>query len=220
MRKGLTLLELIFTIVIIALVFTVIPKVVISLNKSDTFSIRQDGLFAGTSFVTMASKLLWDHQNGSSNDILHVSSSSFTCNDLLGYRIGGFIGSRRCDNNLSALSIQSDTAESSYELFNDIDDYHLQIIPVKTTDGSDLYELNTTVEFLPDTIGSVVNYTPSTASASIDLRALGTSGTSTNIKKMSVIVRYIGKRGTHRQISQFEYISPNLGYISLNKRVW
>ena len=45
MRKSLTLIELIFTVVIISVVFTVIPKIIYVSNKSLEFSKKEDAIF-------------------------------------------------------------------------------------------------------------------------------------------------------------------------------
>ena len=108
MRKGLSLIELIFTIVIIALVFTVIPKVVFALKKSDSFVIRQDAILNSVSLMQMLSKLPWDENNFNTTDILHVSPSGnaiFNCDPISRLRVGGFVGSRNCQNNLPASPI-------------------------------------------------------------------------------------------------------------------
>lgn len=218
MRKGLSLIELIFTIVIIALVFTVIPKVVLSLNKSDSFAIRQDGLFAGTSFLSMASKLPWDEQNVNEADLLQVSSgdSRFDCNTTTNYRIGSFIGSRNCEQNLPASdSLRFDYGEGSdYFLYDDIDDFNGKSIDINSTTNK-LYELNTSVNYMAATF--TYNYT--NASVTIDLNASADINTSSNLKRFNIVVNYAGRRGS-RRISQFNYVSSNIGQMILNKRDW
>ncbi len=206
MRRGLSLIELIFTIVIIAIVFTVIPKVILSLNKSDKFSIRQDALFNGFSLVQMISKLPWDENNTANIDILHTNSNYFDCNQTTTRRIGSFVGSRSCENNLSASAISSDGV-ADYNLFNDVDDFN----------GADInasyYGLRVGVKYIPD---SVVY---SGQKAIFDLNDTNQSN-STNIKMVDVNISYQGKRGKIKQISGFNYISTNVGQIILGKRVW
>jgi len=207
MRKALSLIELIFTIVIIALVFTVIPKVVLSLNKADSFVIRQDALFNGASMVNMISKLPWDEANTNSVDILHTNSSSFTCSTSNFMRNGSFIGSRNCEHNLTA-SLGND-GETSYEAYNDFDDYTNE-----NNITSSPYKLDTNVTYITD------NYTYAGQSMTIDLNASAISPTSTNLKKLNLRVDYVGKRGKQRQLTQFEYVSSNIGQMILHKRTW
>ncbi|MFK5882464.1 MAG: prepilin-type N-terminal cleavage/methylation domain-containing protein [Sulfurospirillum sp.] len=206
MRRGLSLIELIFTIVIIAIVFTVIPKVVLSLNKSDKFAIRQDALFNGISLLQMISKLPWDENNTQSTDILHVSSGNFRCDDISKMRMGGFVGSRNCEENLSASSISND-AQSDYNLFNDIDDFNNLDI------NASYYALHVEVDYIDD------NITYNGQKAVFALNSTPVSGT-TNLKMVDVNISYQGKRGKIKHISGFNYVSSNIGQITLNKRVW
>ncbi len=207
MRRGLSLVELIFTIVIIAIVFTVIPKVILSLNKSDKFSIRQDALFNGFSLVQMISKLPWDENNTQNIDILHTNSISyFDCNQSTTRRVGGFVGSRNCKNNLSASTISSDGAVD-YNFFNDIDDFS----------GADInasyYGLHVGVVYISD------NNIKRGQKTSFILSKVPVAN-STNLKMVDVNISYQGKRGKIKQISSFNYISANIGQVILNKRVW
>jgi len=45
-KKAFTLVELIFSMVIIAIVFTVVPKLMFATTKTMEFSIKEDGMFA------------------------------------------------------------------------------------------------------------------------------------------------------------------------------
>jgi len=208
MRKALSLIELIFTIVIIAIVFTVIPKVVLSLNKADSFAVRQDALFNGISMVSMLSKLPWDENNTISSDVLQVSSTNFECNATLGRRVGAFISSRNCEQNLSATSLGSD-GESDYNLYNDIDDFVSE-----NNITADPYRLTSRVVYLSD------NFTKTGTKITFDLSSNSESNSSTNLKKLDITVYYAGKRGQERQLTQFNYVSSNIGQMTLNKRSW
>ncbi len=206
MRRGLSLIELIFTIVIIAIVFTVIPKVVLSLNKSDRFAIRQDALYNGISLLQMISKLSWDENNTQSADILHTTSGNFDCSEVTKMRIGGFVGSRNCKDDLSASTISSD-GQSDYSLFNDIDDFNNLDI------NASYYALHVEVNYIDDNI----TYSGQKAILRLDnMPAIGT----TNLKMIDVNISYQGKRGKVKHISGFNYVSANIGQITLNKRVW
>ncbi len=210
MKRVLSLIELIFTIVIIALVFTVIPKVILSLNKSDSFIIRQDALLNGVSMLHLISNLPWDANNTNSNDILHVSLSAnpkLDCNSLTHYRIGGFVGSRNCENNLFASAISNDGV-SDYLQFNDIDDFNNADI------NASYYGLHVEVKYIDDNISYLSN------KAIIVLKPYLRPYT-TNLKMVDLNITYQGKRGkTGGQISQFSYVSSNIGQVLLNKRVW
>ncbi|MDD3325265.1 MAG: type II secretion system protein [Sulfurospirillaceae bacterium] len=214
MRRGLSLIELIFTMVIIAMVFTVVPKIVLSLNKSDEFSIRQDALFNGFSFAQMLSRLAWDEQNTNSSDILSTGGNPiFTCSTLTKYRLGGFKGSRNCEHDLNATAnfmLKNENETTSQ--YDDIDDFQNEQIDI-----SSVYELVLDVHYLTDD-DTVFNYAG--RKAFVDLNRTTSSTPSTNLKEVTLRIDYVGKRGEKKQLSQLSYVSSNIGLYYLNKRVW
>lgn len=220
MRKGISLIELIFTIVIIAVVFTVIPKIVLALNKSDEFAIKQDALFNGMTMTQMISHLSWDENSTNSNDILSTTSVNvqFACDaTTYYYRKGGFRGSRNCiDSNgtLSANPIGKDGVEMDIYTFNDIDDFNAQPVDANTSDGKK-YGLHVEVKYISDKI----DYSTSQR-AIINLSKIPETST-TNLKLVDVNVTYQGKRGaSDTPITQFSYVSANIGKFFLAKRTW
>ena len=122
MRKGLTLIELIFSMVIIAIVFTVIPKMIFASNKAIALSIKEDGMYEAISLIGSISKLPWDENTTQSGGkILHTTTND--CDSATGYRIGGFVGSRNCidsDYNVST-TLGTDANDNTYK--DDVDDY-------------------------------------------------------------------------------------------------
>ncbi len=212
MRKALTLIELIFTVVIIAIVFTVIPKIVLSLNKSDSFVIRQDALFNGVSMMKMILKLPWDDSNTESRDILSTNSSYslFDCSSSSDFRrVGGFVGGRTCENNQNASAINNNPEQDDIGDFEGYDE---------NTSGSSAYGIVVKVRYIDDNI----TYDYSNQNAIIDLNSttISTTGT-TNLKYIDINVTYQGNRGTKgRQLTQFNYTSANIGQMILRKRYW
>lgn len=208
MRKGLTLIELIFTVVIIALVFTVIPKIVFALKKSDNFVIRQDAIMNGFSMMKMISNLPWDENNTDSADILHVGTKgNFECNSTTHYRVGSFIGGRSCEDNLTASVIG---LEGDYD---DIDDFDGNL--TKASFGKRIYEINTTVSYIE-------NFTCSTSPCIIDLNISNNivDKNTTNLKRVRSVVWYASENRPKKRLTQFNYTSANIGQMKLNKRVW
>jgi len=208
MRRGLSLIELIFTIVIIAVVFTVIPKIVLSLNKSDRFSIKQDALFNGMTMLQMMTRLSWDEASVASNDILQTQSLNFTCNaSSENYRLGGFKGSRNCENNVTAVGIA--TEELLMGEYDDIDDFHDKN---KTTST---YTLQPQITYINDTI----IYSGGEASVTLNSTPFLTS---TNLKKIDLMLTYSGSKSVQygETISQFSFTSANIGKFYIGKRTW
>jgi prepilin-type N-terminal cleavage/methylation domain-containing protein len=215
MRKGLSLIELIFTIVIIALVFTVIPKIVFALKKSDSFAIRQDAILNSVSLMQMLSKLPWDQNDFNTTDILHVNAGNviFDCNTTTMLRQGGFVGSRNCQDNLNALGLGSDVGENNETNFNDIDDFN------NFDFNTSIYNIHLTVNYVNDFAVAPLIAPPS---ITIDLSTNGLAAGSTNLKRVNLQTNYngvrVGERGN--ALMNFSYTSANIGQTFLHKRVW
>jgi len=137
MRHGLTLIEMIFSMIIIATVFTVVPKIIFSSNKAIALSMKEDALFNAYALMGSISKLAWDENT--LVDGKNLNTADNTCSD---YRIGGFLGSRNCiDSSLYASSIGSDGGD-----YDDVDDYDGYVEPI-TVGTENRYNLSTTVEY-------------------------------------------------------------------------
>lgn len=164
-KPAFTLVELIFSIVIIALVFTVVPKLLFVTSKTMEVSIKEDGLFAAMSMLGDIVRLPWDENTiVSGGKILDTGAN--TCTNR---RIGGFIGSRNCLNsNDTATPVAS---FGGVEPFGDIDDYHGY--SSTTTNGRVDYTLDVDVAYTD--------------------RAFLTSATTDEVKEVTVSVTSTGK---------------------------
>jgi len=131
LKKSFSLIELIFTIVIIGLIFTTIPKIIYSTNESFKFTLKEDGIFNMMAKVMDISFREWDEQDTNSYDILLTGNSNVLECDSSSYpaiRVGGFYSgyaySRICQSGLTTSDIGKDTGESKEEDFDDVDDYN------------------------------------------------------------------------------------------------
>jgi len=118
MRNGLTLIELIFSMLIISVVFTIIPKIIFASNKTLQLSVKEDGMYNAISLIGSISKLPWDENTIVSDGKILIINNE--CNVTSGYKVGGFIGSRNCLGNAltqSAIGLEGTD-------FNDIDDFN------------------------------------------------------------------------------------------------
>lgn len=209
MRKGLSLIELVFTIVIIAVVFTVIPKIVLALSKSDEFTVKQDAVFNGMTMMQMISRLSWDENSTNSNDILDTNSTNFKCDTTTHYRVGGFRGSRNCENNVSIFGILGSEEGNATNLYDDIDDFHNKDI------NTSLYRLHVEVKYIADNI----TYVGQNANIGLIQTSIPTS---TNLKMVDMNITYAGNKASlqGKPISQFTYVSSNIGKFFIGKRTW
>jgi hypothetical protein len=213
MRRAFNLIELIFTIVIMAGIFAVIPKIIFVTNKSDSFAIRQDAFFNAISLTNIASLLAWDENNTNSMSILATTDNNIECNTTTFLRKGGFLGenSRNCKESLAASTIKDD-GEGDYLSFNDIDDFHAHQIDV-TLGTKTKYKIYTTVKYFDDNIFTTVGN-------KMTITLKGESNKTTNIKKFKAVVGYVGGRGKDKNITSFYYYSTNIGQITLNSEEW
>ncbi len=213
MRAGFNLIELIFTIVIMAGIFVVIPKIIFATNKSDTFALKQEAFFNAISLTNIASFLAWDENSTKTLSILATSDNFIACDKSTFLRSGGFLSShgRNCKEDFNASEISSD-GESDYLLFNDIDDFDGKSIDVNLSTKTK-YKIFTQVRYLDD---NIFNVSGSKMTITLDDSS---HTTTSNIKKFKATVSYAGKRGD-KNISSFYYYSTNIGQITLNSESW
>ena len=207
--------------VIIAIVFTVVPKIMFALNKSDSFSIRQDAMFNGMSLVKMISDMPWDKNNTDSIAILkeaNAATTLFDCNATSKYRIGGFRGGRNCEEDLNATAIHVGVVNGD-DIFDidNIGDFNKTQLEANDSQVRN-YEINVSVDYISDD-DNVFKYSGQTCTISLQNSHIVSSGF-TNLKEINATVYYkSGKRPT-KQLSQFNYVSANIGLFILYKRVW
>lgn len=144
-KDAFTLVELIFSIVIIAIVFTVVPKLMFVTTKTMEVSVKEDGLFAGISLLSNIVRLPWDENTIKTKGQIIGSSCSDVSTPPF-YRVGGFLGSRNClDYNGSAEWNVSPVMgqENGATDYNDIDDYNGY--STSTINGRNQYDLGVSV---------------------------------------------------------------------------
>jgi len=138
-KSAFTLVELIFSIVIIAIVFTVVPRLMFATTKTMEVSIKEDGLFAAMSLMGNIIRLPWDENTITSEGKI-LDTSANTCTD---YRVGGFLGSRNCLG--SSASATPKGSFASVGSFDDIDDY--DGYATNTLNGRVQYALDVSVDY-------------------------------------------------------------------------
>ena len=148
MKKSFTLIELIFSMVIIAIAFMVLPKILQLSTKVSTQSIREEALYNGIALLGFIKATAWDEKNTKKDDILLVldGDSSYECGGDNFIRIGGFIGSRNCKNTLTASPLGLDADD----LLNadDMDDFIS--INASNYNNSRDFSLNVKINYIED----------------------------------------------------------------------
>ncbi len=210
MRRGLTLIEMILTMVIVALVFMVVPKIIFVTNKSFETTMKEDALFNALSLGYMVASLPWDENNTKSDAILATSSpvGEYVCSASSGfYRVGGFKGARNCIDGGGTLAASPIGREDA--LFNDIDDYDAFTLNTVTSKGAK-YLMSVDISYLQEP--------PS--SNSLDLSSLTQASGSANIKEIKISITNAATNRKSPFKTTLYYHSANLGHIYINKRAW
>jgi hypothetical protein len=211
MRKGLTLIELILSMVII---FTVIPRLIMSMNQNTQTTIKEEAMYDAMAQMGLIINLPWDNNNTQNPQILSVTNgnAAYECNTTSGYRIGGFVGGRNCIETsiYRAGAIGKEDADS-----NDIDDYHDTNLTADknctSTLKKGLFAIGTTVLYVDDPAAAA------TATLSTNPKA---ANQTSNTKYILVRVGY-GSDSQHKGcISALQYHSFNIGNIQINSRNW
>ena len=215
MRRALTLIELILSMVIIAIVFTVIPRLIHAMNQTSKTAQQEEAMYNAVALMGAIINLPWDNNNSINDQILQVNSGNiaYDCNTTSGYRIGGFVGGRNCiepagaDYNASTLGLEGSD-------INDIDDYVSSFNVDNNCSRAQakfLYTLTPTITYVND---------PS-ATGNIDLN-LTTQGANlrSNTKHIQVGVGYHSNNKFGGCITALQYDAFNIGQIHINSRSW
>jgi len=166
LKKSFSLIELIFTIVIIAFIFTVIPKVVYSTNQTFALTLKEDGIFSMMAKTMDVDTQEWDENNTDSQDdyqyniLITGNDNVLECKSDQDppIRVGGFysgdqysrICPKKCTSSIFGIclsyqditisAIGPDDNEDSEDDYDDEDDFNGTVEDV-TKNGKVRYKL-------------------------------------------------------------------------------
>ena len=197
MRKGLTLIELVLSMLIIAIVFSVVPKIIFASNKSMASSMKEDALFNAYTLLGTIYTLTWD-ENVSGEDNILGTDELGKCNKS---KDGRFTGSRECkDSDENASNIGHDNTNN--DDWNDIDDYNSYEENI-TVVGKNKYKIYVDVNYVDS------NYENHSKTDTKELKEIN----------VTIEAHSDNKKMTNFK-SSFFYYSANLGLIPIKKRQW
>ena len=208
MKKAFTLIELIFSMVIIAIAFSVLPKILQLSIKSATTSLKEEAMYNAVAYVGLIKSTAWDEKNTEVDDILLVSDgdTSYKCNKLTGwYRIGGMKGSRNCFHEKNAsIPLGSESNDR-----DDMDDF--VTLTADNNNSSRDYNLSVNESYIQDIALSATQYSNT---------PLG-DNKSSNTKLIIVTVQTNKKSKTlGNAFVKIPFIAQNIGQIKINRRDW
>lgn len=203
MRRSFTLIELIFSMVIIALAFTVLPKVLQVSAKSSATTLKEEAMSNAMAMMGWIRVLAWDEQNVQSDEILIPQEYEpiYKCPVWEIYRAGGFAGSRNCRHELPASSLRKEG-----DNFDDIDDFAGYETNITNSTDTRTYNLKVDVNYVKD-----YNQTFLTRKA----------GGSSDVKMVSIVVTPLAKKGAlGGSFAKLTYFASNIGQIRINRVAW
>ena len=228
-----TLIELILSMIIVALVFTIVPKMIAVTAKSSEQGKKEDAIFNAVSTLAEISYLAWDENlTSGEQSIMRVDESiEFNCTKVkkddgnFTYRVGAFFtndgdNGRRCENSNNFTPIGLDSGDDEDNL-DDIDDFNNSADGNLTAEGYkcytnsriDDYELNSSVYFVNDF--NISDLSDNNSTLTINL-SKSNSSKSTNTKVVDVKVfknSNSPKSSTGRCIASFYYFTFNVGLV-------
>ncbi len=213
MRKkpAFTLIELIFSMVIIGIAFTVLPKILQLAAKVSVQNVREEAMYNAVAYIGLIKSTAWDENNTVVDDILHVNAgdSDYDCNSSASnpIRKGGFTGSRNCKNDKNA-SILLGMEGNDNNISDDMDDFNSTT--AKNDTNSRNYDLNVTVKYVTD----IAENSPTFSSQ-------GQTNKTTNTKEINVTVE-VNKKQTALGTSlvKMSFTAQNIGQQQISYRNW
>lgn len=228
MRPAIAMLELIFAIVIMAIILMSAPRLISTASKSGFVAIQQESINEAASQVNMIMGYHWDESTANElylDPILRVTSGDADLDEegTTGRRLGtpresyrSFVRSDGVDDLAADTSLGLEANETAED---DIDDFsgttvHLVLVPEATLDTDYIetttVDINRTIFYSTDTANynsSTVTYNPFTA-----------SGATTNIKSIAVtLTSSSGVEELDKEIT-LRAFSCNIGAYKLEER--
>jgi prepilin-type N-terminal cleavage/methylation domain-containing protein len=203
-KSAFTLIELIFSMVIIAIAFTVLPKIMQLSTKVSTQGVREEAMYSGIALLGLIHATAWDENNTDVDDILIVSdgNSAYECGSN-NYRVGGFFGSRNCQHHEDASALGSDDGD-----LDDMDDF--TTLTASNYNNSREYNLSVNVNYVTD-----IDESDNSAFSAT------TNSDTTNTKYITVAVKSAKRSKTlGKTLATFTFHAMNIGQITVNKRAW
>ena len=208
-KTAFTLIELIFSIMIIGVAFTVLPKILQLAAKVSVQNVREEAMYNAVAYIGLIKSTAWDENNTVVDDILHVNvgDNDYDCNSSASnpIRKGGFTGSRNCKNDKNASILGSDSGD-----LDDMDDFgDIRAYNRGENEGSRDYNLSVTVKYIKDINESDTTFLSSEES------------NSTNTKEINVIVKVKKKASAlGNSLVKMSFTAQNIGQQRINRRNW
>jgi len=235
LREGIALLELIFSMVIIAIALMSVPNLMQSTSKASNSVITQESISNAAAYTNMIMSAFWDENCTDpkfENPILYVKKEDPNLQEynitgvLTGRRVGApTTTSRRFRNNLSGKRLTASNTlvqEASDGEPDDIDDYNGKSVTLVNRENTSVdigeykdtsIQLNTSVNYINDSADS--GYDKQSVSYNNPFNPTKIENKSTNIKLIIVTLRSQNENDKQIVLKAF---SCNIGRSKLKER--
>lgn len=244
MKRGFSLIELVFAVVIIGISVSVLPRIILQSQRSNEFSLNQELIFQAKSMMVRVIQGAWDSSHVlrrcqiidpacvvgtilfnnvdiSPVPIYNVAMPTGNANERVGIITTGVAQHNR---NLFDRGDFNATPKANFNAIsfgkgirNDIDDYDGVAFTTATTDSSGDFLFNTNIAVAVDYMDqnwAIGNHRNEQA-VTINLNAI--SAVPTNIKRVTITAT--NTEAVAQPISLVGYFS-NIGQASFNRRAW
>jgi len=205
-RKGIAMVELIFSIVVIGITLLSIPLMLNQASQSTYTTLQQEAIAAAASDMSLILSRAWDEANtGDALDATILTTASGNYNQGARSNLQSRTYFSSLGGTLTASSIGSDSGD-----LDDIDDVHDTNTTLASMGGSDLIDqsmtIATTVSYLNDGTTSPV----------------GTSatGATSNIKGITITLTSGGTTPELQKTVKMNAFSSNIGSYKLERKVF
>ena len=209
MKKALTLMELLITIVMMSLIIPSVMKIYSAMNESSKFTLKEELLTPPLSWINYLKTVPWDENSSKSGQILLTDSKNpnLECDKISKVRIGSFSKERNCKDLLKASypikksgenDSLNDYADKKIDFFKYHKKYSIKIDIFYVKEGNEIFSYDYTKK-----------------SALIDLSKISPAKKSSNLKEIKVTLSKEDKN-----ITSFSYFSANLGSILIEGERW
>ena len=226
-RPAIAMLELIFAIVIMGIVLMSAPMLISTAAKTTSVVLQQEGINQASSRINMILTYPWD-QNDTNDScippVLHVTNgdSELDINASTKRRLGVPLGSNSHTSKCGNIELNASLAlgVEVAGIFDDIDDFISvnTLLDMGGAGGQDYLEqgtvrIATNVDYLQD------NTTYNVASIDFFPNVSAAANTSTNIKRISVVITSTSPADTLEKTITLNAFSANIGGIEYESRL-
>ena len=235
-RKGASLVELLFSIVILAIILSPIPKLINSIGETAEIVALKDAISIGTAKTMQLSLYYWDEHSrsstyGNTRRILDTNSSNFgrVSNSII--RACGLTNRLYFviteDTNRTLISASTppyfhDDDEYNSSRYDDFDDWKNFILEYNSSRGADMksfdFQLSFDIYYISDSYGGFLDRNSSRVTIVLDKSDINSEDTNLTSNLKFAKLRATQLDSDNPLKFNLQYISANIGEVDYKAR--